>query len=96
MKDYKEYSKVYELGNKTILVYKSDCHYSVLLEDDKCYTEVIVSSKAMDAAMKFPAADETTWLGQFRLLFGNYDGFEYFIKFCQDNYVATKTYVWPK
>ena len=96
MRDFKEYSIIYQLGNKTILVHKSDCHYSVLLEDDKAYTEVIVSSDKMDEAMKFPASEETTWVGQFRLLFGNYDGFDYFIKFCDENYVPTRTFVWSK
>ena len=96
MKDSKEYSTIYNLGYRTLSVHKDVCHYSVLFEDKDAYTEVIVSSNAMDEAMKFPASDELSWVGQFKLLFGNYDGFDYFIKFCEDNYVATKTYVWEK
>ena len=96
MKDENEYSVIYQLGKKSLRVHKDDRHYSVILEDDKGYSEVVVPSEAMDEAMRFPAADEITWAGQFRLLFGNYDGFDYFVKFCKDNYVATKTYFWSK
>lgn len=96
MKDTREYSTIYHLGYKTILVHKDGSHYSVLLEDKDAYTEVIVPSQALDDAMSFPAADETTWVGRFRMLFGNYDGFDHFIKFCKDNYLTTKTYVWTK
>ena len=96
MKDTNEYSKIYELGKKALYVHRDDCHYSFLLEDDKAYNEVIVSRNAMDDAMAFPNAEDITWTGRFRLLFGNYDGFDYFVKFCKDNYVATKTFVWDK
>lgn len=96
MRDLKEYSLIYQLRNRTILVRKSDCHYSVLLEEDDAYTEVIVSSEEMNEALDFPAAEEVTWVERFRLLFGNYNGFDYFITFCDDNDVSTRTYVWPK
>ena len=94
MKDIKEYSIIYQLGKRTLFAHKDECHYCILLEEGNTYTEVIVSRKAMDEAMNFPAADELTWTGQFRLLFGNYDGFDNLIKFCGDNSVETKTYIW--
>ncbi len=96
MKDTNEYSTIYQLGKRNLRVHKDECHYSVLLEEGETYTEVIVPREAMDEAMKFPAAEEITWVGQFKLLFGNYDGFEYFVKFCEDNYVSTKTFFWEK
>jgi len=96
MKDSKEYSTLYHLGKKTLLVHKDECHYSVVLEEDDAYSEIIVSRKSVDEAMCFPAADELTWDGRFKLLFGNYDGFEYFIKFCDDNSIETMTFTWPK
>lgn len=94
MKDTNEYSQIYQLGKRTLYVHKDECHYSFLLEEGTEYSEVIVSKHAMDDAIDFPAADELTWVGRFKLLFGNYDGFDNFIKFCDDNGVETKTYLW--
>jgi hypothetical protein len=94
MKDTKEYTKIYQLGNKALYVHKGDCHYSFLLEEGNTYSEVIVSKHEMDDAFDFPAADELTWVGKFELLFGNYDGFDHFVQFCDEHGVETKTYVW--
>ena len=96
MKDPNEYCILYQLGKKTLMAHKDECHYSIVLEQDEGYTEVIVSAEALDNAMKIPDADNITWAGQLKLLFGNYDGFEYFTKFCDENYVETKTFFWEK
>ena len=94
MKDTSEYTKIYKLGNKALYVHKGECHYSFLLEEGDTYSEVIVSKHEMDDAFDFPAADELTWVGKFELLFGNFDGFDYFVQFCDEHGVETKTYVW--
>ena len=51
MKDPKEYCTLYHLGKKTLMAHKDECHYSIVLEQDNGYTEVIVPIEALDIAM---------------------------------------------
>ena len=41
MKAPNEYCTLYHLGNKTLMAHKDECHYSIVLEQDDGYIEVI-------------------------------------------------------
>jgi hypothetical protein len=102
MRDTNHYTIIYSLGYRKLMFLKEGGSYSILSEDKSpdnpdvmAYTEVIVPADALEEAISVPSSDEEATVGEkMQLLFGNYDGFDNFIKFCDENNIETMTLFW--
>ena len=94
MMNLNDYTVIYKYANKQILVNKTDYNYSLVAKDGDACTEILVSAEEMDESMTFPEADKLSWKKQFELLFGNRNGFDGLIKYCDENEIGTQIYNW--
>jgi len=97
MKDENEYCEIYSLGRRKLMYLKVTGSYSFVERDwnhEKdmwVYREVIVPAADLEEAINIPTSDEMITSGKMKLLFGNYDGMDHFVDFCDDNNIDTMT-----
>lgn len=97
MKDENCYTELYRLGNKTLMFLRDTgtCSFLERTYDSKNevinYKEVLVPEEALDESTQIPTSCEMTMEGRMKLLFGNYDGMDHFIQFCDEQGIETMT-----
>lgn len=92
--DLRDYTVIYKDADRQILVNKSEFNYSLFANDGDAYTEILVSAEEIDNSMTFPEAEKMSWKKQFELLFGNKNGFDGLIKYCDENEISTQILNW--
>ncbi|MBO8478192.1 MAG: hypothetical protein IAB80_04840 [Bacteroidetes bacterium] len=94
MMDLRDYTAIYKDADRQILVNKSEFNYSLVAKDGDAFTEILVSAEEIDNSMTFPEAEKMSWKKQFELLFGNKNGFDGLIKYCDENEISTQILNW--
>ncbi|MBO4818249.1 MAG: hypothetical protein J5498_08240 [Bacteroidales bacterium] len=94
MMDLSDYTVIYKDADRQILVNKTEFNYSLVAKDGDAYTEILVSAEEIDNTMTFPEAERMSWKQQFKLLFGNKNAFDCFIKYCDENEISTQILNW--
>ena len=94
MMDLRDYTVIYKDADRQILVNKSEFNYSLVAKDGDAFTEILVSAEEIDNSMTFPEAEKMSWKKQFELLFGNKNGFDGLIKYCDENEISTQILNW--
>lgn len=92
--DLRDYTAIYKDADRQILVNKSEFNYSLVAKDGDAFTEILVSAEEIDNSMTFPEAEKMSWKKQFELLFGNKNGFDGLIKYCDENEISTQILNW--
>lgn len=94
MKNFRDYNLFYEDITIRLGYLKIEGSYSIVKSDKDGYVEVIVAAEELEKALVFPSSCESTFIGKMELLFGNMSGFECFIRFCDQENIESRTFVW--
>ena len=101
MIDTNHYTIIYDNSQRSLMYLREGGSYSFLCEDRgpddhdvRAYQEIIVPANDLEEAIDIPSSEVSSIKEKMTLLFGNCDGFENFVSFCDQNKIETMTLFW--
>lgn len=94
MKDFNDYNLFYQESHVRLGYLRIEGTYSIVKSDKDGYYEVLVEKEKLEESLIIPGSCELTFTGKMEVLFGNMSGFEYFIRFCEQENIDTRTFYW--